>query len=37
MPRKKECARLAKTKGANVIKTSPFCQQAAPARKREVV
>lgn len=37
MPRKKECARLAKTKGANVIKTSPFYQQAAPARKREVV
>lgn len=37
MPRKKECARLAKTKGANVINTSPFYQQAAPARKREVV
>lgn len=37
MRHEKECARSAKTKGANVIKTSSFYQQAAPARKREVV
>lgn len=37
MQRKKECARSAKTKGANVIKTSLFYQQAAPTCKREVV
>lgn len=37
MLRKKECARLAKTKGANVIKTTSFYQLAAPTCKREVV
>ena len=37
MPRKKECARSAKTKGANVKKMRSSYQSACAAGKRGVV